>query len=230
MKNILFIAALIFSAFVSTLSAQEPIPTPASTPSAELQTTISTGSPMQLPIDTRPVTDLLRLQNQATYTRPDSKTRLKRYVNGVVGPYALARQIAGAGFSTWRNSPEEWGGQWEGFGKRVASNFGKNLIKQTTMYGLDEALKLDSHYYRSEKKDAGSKIKNALLSPVTARNARGKRVIGVPRLVGTYSSSIIAAETWYPDRFDYKDGLRNGTISLGMNAAFNLIKEFIWKK
>lgn len=230
MKNILFIAALIFSAATLNTFAQSPHPSPSAPDAAASPIAASTSSApdWKLPVGPRPALNFV--QQQATYVRPDSKTRFKRYVDGVVGPYALARQVAGAGIATWRNSPEEWGGQWEGFGKRVASNFGKNLIKQTTIYGLDEALKLDSHYYRSEKKDVGSKIKNALISPVTARNSRGKRVIGVPRLVGTYSSSIIAAETWYPDRFDYKDGLRNGTISLGMTAAFNLFKEFIWKK
>jgi len=181
-----------------------------------------TPSPSPSPEATNPAT-------ANTYVRPGSDVRFKRYVNSTVGPFALARQVAGAGIATWRNSPEEWGGQWEGFGKRVASNFGKNLIKQTTIYGLDSALKLDSHYYRS-KKGAGYKIKNALLSPVTARNSRGKRVIGVPRLVGTYTGSIVAAEAWYPDRYDWKDGVRSGTISLGIGAAYNLFKEFVWKK
>jgi hypothetical protein len=27
-----------------------------------------------------------------------------------------------------------------------------------------------------------------------------------------------------------KDGVKNGTVSLGFTAAFNLVKEFIWKK
>jgi hypothetical protein len=148
----------------------------------------------------------------------------------MVGPMALAKQVVGAGYGTWRNSPEEWGGQWEGFGKRFASGFGKNLIKQSITYGLDETLKLDSHYYRSKTDDLNAKLKNALLSPVTARNAKGKRVLGIPRIVGTYTASIVAAETWYPRRYDWKDGVRSGTISLGMNAAFNLFKEFVWKK
>ena len=164
------------------------------------------------------------------YTRPTAKKRFGRYVNSMVGPFALARQVAGAGISTWRNSPEEWGGQWEGFGKRLASNFGKNVIKQTTIYGLDEALKLDSGYYRATGKSTGAKIKNALISPVTARTPSGKRTIGIPRLAGTYTANIIARETWYPDRYDWKDGVRSGTISLGIGAAFNLFKEFVWKK
>lgn len=148
----------------------------------------------------------------------------------MVGPVALARTVGTAGIATWRNSPEEWGTKWEGFGKRVASNFGRNVIKQTTIYGLDEALKVDSSYYRAKNKGVGGKIKNALISPIAARNREGKRVVGVPRLVGTYGAAIISREVWYPDRFDWKDGVRSGTISLGFNAAFNLVKEFIWKK
>jgi hypothetical protein len=146
------------------------------------------------------------------------------------GPMALGKSVLSAGYATWRNSPEEWGDNWEGFGKRLASSVGKSVIKHTTMYGLDEALKYDSRFYRSEKKEFGSRLGNALISPVTARNEKGNRVIGIPRIVGTYTSSVIAAETWYPSRYDYKDGLKNGTVSLGMNAAFNVIKEFIWKK
>lgn len=164
-----------------------------------------------------------------TYVRPDRKTRQKDYFKSILGPYALARQVVGAGISTWRNSPEEWGGQWEGFGRRVASNFGRNAIKQTTIFALDESFKLDSKFYRSQNRSFGAKVKNALISPFTARTPSGKRVFGFPRVVGTYTSSVIAAETWFPPRYNYKNGLRNGTISLGLNAAFNLFKEFIKK-
>ncbi len=215
LSGVLFFSTALFAA------AQEPRSTP--TPEPAKTTPAKTGEP-----DSPPTAPPLSQPN--AYVRPDAKKRFNRYVNSVVGPFAIARQLAGAGISTWRNSPVEWGGQWEGFGRRVASNFGKNTIKQTTIYGLDEAFRLDSHFYRSKNKSVGKRITNALISPVTARKPDGKRVIGFPRLIGTYSASIIAAETWYPSRFDYKDGLKNGTISLGFNAAFNLVKEFIWKK
>lgn len=168
-------------------------------------------------------------QTTSTYVRPSAKKRRNDYINSVVGPFALARTVVSAGIGTARKSPEEWGGQWEGFGRRVASNLGKSAIKQTTIYALDEGFKLDSKFYRSQKRDFGSKVKNALVSPFTARKPDGKRVFGFPRIAGTYASSIIAAETWYPKRYDYKDGLRSGTVSLGLNVAFNLFKEFIKK-
>jgi hypothetical protein len=166
---------------------------------------------------------------QNGYVRPDSGTRFKRYVKGMFGPEAIGKNIVSAGYFTWRNSPEEWGDHWEGFGRRFASGMGKGVIKETTMYTLDEAFKLDSAYYRSKDKRVSARIKNALISPVTARDVHGKRVFGFPRIAGTYTAAIVAAETWYPARYSYKDGLKSGTISLGMSAAFNLVKEFIWK-
>lgn len=164
-----------------------------------------------------------------SYVRPDAKTRFKRYADNTIGIGALIGSAFGAGIGTAANEPEEWKGNWNGFGRRFASNMGRGAIRETAVYGLDEVLKLDSHFYRSEKRNVGSRVKNALISTVTARKTNGERTIGVSRLVGTYSASVIAAEAWYPKRFDYKDGLKSGTISLGVNAAFNLFREFIWK-
>ena len=204
----LFVIGLFFLT-ASVVVAQDPSPSPSPTPMAS-------------PLPSSNATD--------TYTRPDAAARRKKYINSMVGPLALGRTVATAGIATWRNSPEEWGTKWEGFGRRVASNFGRNVIKQTTIYGLDEALKVDSGFYRSKNKSVSARIGNALISPVTARKANGDRTIGVPRLVGTYGAAIISREVWYPSGYDWKDGVRSGTISLGFNAAFNLVKEFIWKK
>jgi hypothetical protein len=165
-----------------------------------------------------------------TYHWPNSKTRFKRYIKGMVGPMTLGKSVAYAGIGTWKNSPEEWGDHWEGFGRRVASGLGTNAIKQTIIYGLGEVGKLDSGYYRSQKKDFGSKVMNAVISPVTARNPEGKRVFGYPRIVGLYTANILSHETWYPNRFGWKDGVKTATVSMGVSVGYNLIKEFIWKK
>jgi hypothetical protein len=220
----IFICTVLFTATATLSAAQAPQASP--TPAA-------TGTPVNELPQGKTRSSLGGMRPGAAkddYVRPDAKTRSKRYVNSLIGPYALARQAAGAGISTWRNSPEEWGDRWEGFGRRFASNFGKNVIKQSTIYGLDEAFKLDSHYYRSKDKSVGARVKNALISPVTARDRNGKRVFGFPRIVGTYAGNIVSREVWYPARYDWKDGVKGGTISLGYNATFNLFKEFVWKK
>lgn len=164
-----------------------------------------------------------------SYRRPNSKERFKSFVNSTIGPFALLRSAASAGIGTARNAPEEWEGNFEGFARRFASGVGQGAIKQTTIYTLDETLKLDSKFYRSTKRDFGSRFKNALLSTVTAKNEKGKRILGIPRIAGTYAAPVIAREVWFPERFDYKDGLRAGTISLGTGVLFNMFKEFVLK-
>jgi hypothetical protein len=217
MKTFLFIA-LLFTTVIHA-AGQTPLPSPSPSP------TITEKDIKDLPIHRGPG----KLVLLKVYTRPDSKTRFKRYVKSVVGPVALAKNVVFAGYATWRNSPEEWGDNWEGFGRRFASGVGKSAIKGTTMYALDEAFKLDSAFYRSKKTTVGGRLGDALISAFTARKPDGRKVLGVPRIAGTYASSVIAAEAWYPKRFDYKDGLKSGTISLGLNAVFNVFKEFVRK-
>ena len=205
--------------------AQSPSPSPAASPS--VGTSVSDQNQNSgLPSATKPVAS----SSPQDYVRPDAAARRKRFINSTVGPVALGRMVFNAGLGTWTNSPEEWGTHWEGFGRRLASNVGKNVIRQTTSFGLDEALKYDSYFYRSKNKSIGARLKNSIISPVTARNKNGKRVLGIPRITAAYTSSIIAAEAWYPDRYNWKDGLISGSNSLAFNVAFNLFREFIWKK
>lgn len=166
----------------------------------------------------------------STYVRPDAEKRFKRFVNDTVGPFAWVGIAAGAGFSTATNNPEEWERTGEGFARRFGSNVGKNVIRNTTIYAMDEALKLDSHYYRSSKKDFGSRLGNAVASTFTARTKSGKRTIGAPRIVGTYVANVVAAEAWYPRGYNWKDGMKSGTISLGVNSMINIFREFVFKK
>lgn len=163
------------------------------------------------------------------YIRPNSEKRFKRYVNNVVGPFAWARYSISAGMLTWRNSPEEWGDKWEGFGRRFGNALGKSAIRNTTVYALDEAFKYDSNFYRSRDRSVAARLRNSVFSAVTARNKKGKRVVGVPRLVGNFTSNIISSTTWYPPRYDVVHGIKGGAISIGINVGFNLIREFVWK-
>lgn len=228
MKSKLLGLVLIFTASIIT-NAQtawpDVVPRDNSTP-IENGASDKNGSAPSPEIKTTPTPN----QTQApVYVRPTGKERFHRYLEEVIGPTAFIGPAFGASFNTATNSPEEWGKSMNGFGRRFASEVGKNAIKETVTYGLDEAFKLDSHYYRSTKKGFIPRLNHALISSVTARNQNGKVVFGFPRIVGGYSSEIIAYETWYPKRFSYKDGLREGTITIGTNALVNVFKEFVFK-
>jgi hypothetical protein len=161
------------------------------------------------------------------YVFPTKKQRFKRYLWDTVGPWSLIAIGGAAGIDQWENSPPEWGQGASGYGKRYASNLGQNVIQQTTSYGLSEAFRLDTGFSKSKRSGFGPRLEDALIQNLTSRTRNGKRIISVPRLAGFYVGGIVPALTWYPSRFSYKDGLREGTYSLLFGFAANVIQEFI---
>jgi hypothetical protein len=160
------------------------------------------------------------------YVFPTHRERFDRYVKDTVGPLRLTRSAFAAGIAQWRDTPEEWGQGMKGYGKRFASSLGRNAVQQTVTYGLDEAFGLDSDFQRSGREGAGARIKHAFLETITSRTRSGKRVLSAPRLAGVYTGAIVATETWYPERYSYKDGLRMGTGTLLTSFGINLVREF----
>ena len=103
----------------------------------------------------------------------------------------------------------------------------QNAIHQTVEYGLDEAMDVDTGFQRSKREGFFPRFKDALIQNVTSRKRNGDRVISVPRFAGVYTGAIVARETWYPDRYTYKDGLRSGTTTLLTGFGINLVREFV---
>jgi hypothetical protein len=162
------------------------------------------------------------------YSFPTAEERQKRYVRNMVGPFSLARITVSAALDQWDEHPLEWGQGAQGYGKRFASQFGKNAIRQTVTYGLSEALDLDTGFRRSTRKGLWPRLSDALLQNVTSRTRSGKRVISAPIIAGAYAGPVIASETWYPSRYSYKDGLRSGTYSIATGFGLNVVREFIF--
>ena len=173
------------------------------------------------------------LTNRATaqkgYVRPSANARFKRYLDNTVGTGLIGVGI-GAGINQIAEVPPEWKRNGNGFARRFASAFGENAIQETVAYGLEEAFKLDSKFYKSKKRDFGSRLKNGLLSGFTARTPGGKRVFNPSPIVGAYAANVISTETWYPKRYNYKDGLRQGTQTAAFSAAFGLLNEFLFNR
>lgn len=162
------------------------------------------------------------------YERPDAKQRFRNYLKNLGSPLALGYYAGTAGLLTFRNSPKEWGDHGDGYARRFANVAGKHAIRTTTIYALDEALKLDSSFYRSKDRSLTARLRNCVFSAVTARDRRGKRVLGIPVIAGGVLSEVVSSSGWYPRRYDYEHGLKGGAISIGVTAGLNLFKEFVW--
>ena len=191
------------------------------------QQTTTTTSQQSATQTTQPSTPSAQSTSPPDYVFPSHEERFKRYLKSTIGPFSLVRTGISAGLNQWHDSPEEWGQGMKGYGKRYASGFGRNAIQQTVTYGLDEAFHLDTGFERSKREGFGARLKDALLQNVTSRTRSGKRVISAPRFVGVYTGAIVAHETWYPERYSYKDGLRSGSITLLTGFGINLFREFV---
>ena len=179
------------------------------------------------PQSTQPVTADKQTADQ-DYVFPTRRERFDRYVSSTVGPFRLMQTTFSAGIDQWSDSPEEWGQGMKGYGKRFASSLGRNAIQQTVTYGLDQTFELDTGFRKSTREGFLPRFKDALVQNVTSRTKSGKRVISVPRLAGVYTGGVIATETWYPERYSYKDGLRKGTSTLLTGFGINLLREFVF--
>jgi len=164
-----------------------------------------------------------------TYVRPTQATKLHNYFFDTFGPYPIAGAAFAAGIGQAYNTPPEWKQGAEGFGKRIGSAFGIAAVTTTTRYGLAEAFKEDTLYYRCECKGVLPRLRHALISTLTARRGEdGHSVFSFPALIAPYAGTMTAVYTWYPGRYDAKDALRMGNYTLLGYVGGNIALEFLY--
>jgi len=164
-----------------------------------------------------------------TYVRPTERTKVRNYAFDAFGPYPIAGATLAAGINQWTNSPPEWRQGAEGFGKRFGSDFAIATIATTTRYGLAEAFKEDTLYYRCECNGPFPRMRHAVISTLTGRRGEdGHRFFSFSALAAPYAGSMIAVYVWYPDRFGAKDAFRMGNYSLLSYVGGNIALEFLY--
>jgi len=148
------------------------------------------------------------------------------YVQRTVGKKAIFPVVGGAAVRQIRNSPHEWGHGGAGFGKRVGSSFGTNLVKNTIEFPVAAVRHEDLHYYRSEKKGFFPRLRHALVSTViTRKTTTGKKTVASGRLSGAFGSGLVAS-AWQPAGFSVAGGAASGGITMGASAGANVAREF----
>jgi hypothetical protein len=200
----------------SRLMAQTaPVPTATAVPSADTTTPRrSASAPGVSPI--------------LAYTVPTEEQKLQLLAYNVFGPVAIAEASVTGGIQQATKSPPEWGSSWNGYGKRVASAFGVELVTTAANYGIAEVLREDAAYYACECRGFLPRVRHAVISTFTARRgADGHTVFAIGGLVSPYAGSMTAL-AWYPHRYGLKDGFRMGNYNLAGQAAGNLLLEFIY--
>jgi hypothetical protein len=98
------------------------------------------------------------------------------------GPYPLAAAAFAAGIGQAYNTPPEWRQGAEGYGERIGSAFGIAAVSTTRLYGLADAFKEDTLYYRCECRGLGPRLgyAGARMATASFRFPRSLRRMRVP--------------------------------------------------
>lgn len=170
------------------------------------------------------------MQPALSYTRPTQKTKVRNYVFDAFGFYPIAGAAVAAGIGQAYDTPPEWKQGARGYGLRIGSAFGIAAVSTTTRYGLAEAFKEDTLYYRCEGKGVFPRLHHAVISTLTARRGEdGHRVFSFPALLAPYAGAMTAVYAWYPGRYNGKDALRMGNYTMLGYAGANLAMEFLYR-
>jgi hypothetical protein len=168
-------------------------------------------------------------QLDLTYIRPTQRTMASNFVFDAFGPYPIVGSAIAAGVNQFSNSPPEWHQGLKGYGRRFGSDFGMVAVGTTTRYGLAEAFKEDTLYYRCECTGVFPRLRHAVLSTLIARRGDdGHRVFSAPALVAPYAGAMTAVYGWYPDRFGAKDAFRMGNYNMLAYVGGNVALEFFY--
>ena len=168
-------------------------------------------------------------QTSSAYHRPSGAIKLHNYLFDTFGPYSIATAALAGGINQAKNNPPEWGQGMAGYGQRVASNYGTEIITHTARYALAEVFREDTIYYRCDCSGVFPRSLHALLATATARRGEeGHRVLSFPAIAAPYAGSMTAALGWYPGRYNASDGFRMGNYNLLAQAVQNFALEFLY--
>jgi hypothetical protein len=154
------------------------------------------------------------------------KEKLVFYLDASFGPVGLVGSGLSAGINQWRDYPREWGQGAEGYGRRFASSLGQSAVKNSIRFVTATALHEDPRYFASDRRDFSHRVGHAIASVFVTRTDRGGRRFNAAGLAGTVGSEFISNQ-WYPRCIGTtNDALRGTAITLGLDAARNLAREF----
>ncbi len=149
-----------------------------------------------------------------------------RVVQGF-GARGFVGAAVGAAIGQALNSPHEWNQGTSGFARRYVSGFAGNFSRQTFAFTLETLFHEDPRYFPSEDKGKKQRAVNALKQIIRCKTDDGGDSIAYARLFSAFGAGQFV-NVWQPDSTgSVADGIKRGFISLGADAAYNFMQEFL---
>jgi hypothetical protein len=157
-------------------------------------------------------------------TQPE-RTRL--YFKTMVNPVGFVKTGFSAGIDQANDKPTEWEQGASGYGKRFANILGQYSIQRTVTYGLGSVLHEDNRYFNSGRQGFWPHTGYALTSGILARHDDGSRHFSISQVGGVAAGAFLARVWLPPSQSSAGAGAVSFGITMGSNAAFGIVKEFL---
>jgi hypothetical protein len=152
--------------------------------------------------------------------------RFSKYLVGIADGESIIRAAASAGIGQATNTPKEWHGGAEAYGKRIGNAYAQHVIHRTLQYGISAALHEDNRYFVSGQTGFLRRTKYAIASTLLARHDNGNRSFSFSRIGSAAGAAFISRE-WQPhSTTSAGDGAVTFGVTMGLDMGFNVFREF----
>src|SRR5271169_301091 len=123
-------------------------------------------------------------------------------------------------------TPYEWGGGFEGFGRRLASSYARSSMQNVFSTVGNAALRYEPRYDRCRCVGFGPRTKHALMRNFITYNKTEKELRPQFALYGAAFGAGMLSSLWQPKGQLWTDGYRGVETQIGLGMLSNWIAEF----
>jgi hypothetical protein len=138
------------------------------------------------------------LSANSVYQPITARERWKWFVQSTIGPQSLAGGVFSAGFGTATDSPHEYRGTWEGFGKRYGMRLTGVSTGNTMEAGFGALWGEDPRYFRAPGRAFSRRVQNIVKMTFIARRPDGDVEPAYARYIAIAGNNFLS-NTWRTD-------------------------------
>jgi hypothetical protein len=123
-------------------------------------------------------------------------------------------------------TPSEWGGGFAGYGRRVASNYGRTFAEYAFSAAGNAALQYEPRYDRCHCDGFGPRTKHALIRNFLTYNKTEKELRPQFAMYGAALGSGMLSTVWQPQSKLWTEGYESVLSQAGIGMLSNWVGEF----
>ncbi len=132
-----------------------------------------------------------------------------------------------AGLDQARGEPSDWGGGFDGYGKRYAARYGEFVIQNSILSGGNALLGYEPRYDFCRCDGFWPRTRHAISRTFVAYNRRERDLRPqIPMYGGAFAAGLLY-NTWLPGQHNiWKGGAYNVLSQAGIGSGYNFVSEF----